>query len=183
MKVETHNHPTAISPFPGAIHRRGRRNPRRGRHRPRAPAQGRPDRLHRVQVWGGWWDRPAASPATIASPLQIMTEGRWAPRSTTNLAGPTCWAISANTSRRWPDVGAWLPQAHHDRGRPGQIDGGRRRRSCFAGSLLIQLGGPACASAWAAARPARMAGGTNAAELDLTRCSAATRRSSAARRR
>ena len=30
MKVETHNHPTAISPFPGRLHRRGRRDPRRG---------------------------------------------------------------------------------------------------------------------------------------------------------
>ena len=26
MKVETHNHPTAISPFPRRFHRRGRRN-------------------------------------------------------------------------------------------------------------------------------------------------------------
>ncbi len=28
MKVETHNHPTAISPFPGRGHRLGRRDPR-----------------------------------------------------------------------------------------------------------------------------------------------------------
>ena len=28
MKVETHNHPTAISPFPGCGDRRGRRDPR-----------------------------------------------------------------------------------------------------------------------------------------------------------
>ncbi len=33
MKVETHNHPTAIAPHPGCGHRRGRRDPRRGRHR------------------------------------------------------------------------------------------------------------------------------------------------------
>ena len=35
MKVETHNHPTAISPFPGRLHRRRRRDPRRRRDRPR----------------------------------------------------------------------------------------------------------------------------------------------------
>ncbi len=35
MKVETHNHPTAISPFPGRGDRLGRRDPRRGRHRAR----------------------------------------------------------------------------------------------------------------------------------------------------
>jgi phosphoribosylformylglycinamidine synthase len=44
-KVETHNHPTAISPFPGRGHRLGRRDPRRRRHRPRLQAQGRPLRL------------------------------------------------------------------------------------------------------------------------------------------
>ena len=57
MKVETHNHPTAISPFPGRLHRRRRRDPRRGRHRPRLQAQGGPDRLHRVQPVGR---RPAS---------------------------------------------------------------------------------------------------------------------------
>ena len=46
---------------PGRLHRRGRRDPRRRRHRPRLQAQGRPDRLHRVQALGR---RPAASPAT-----------------------------------------------------------------------------------------------------------------------
>ena len=35
IKVETHNHPTAIAPFPGASHRRRRRDPRRRRDRPR----------------------------------------------------------------------------------------------------------------------------------------------------
>ncbi len=41
MKVETHNHPTAISPFPGAVDRRRRRDPRRRRDRPRrAPKAG-----------------------------------------------------------------------------------------------------------------------------------------------
>jgi phosphoribosylformylglycinamidine synthase len=48
MKVETHNHPTAISPFPGASTGR-RRDPRRGRDRPRRQAQGRPDRFHGVE--------------------------------------------------------------------------------------------------------------------------------------
>ena len=41
MKVETHNHPTAISPFPGAATGLGRRNPRRGRNRARARSRRR----------------------------------------------------------------------------------------------------------------------------------------------
>jgi hypothetical protein len=34
---------------PGRLHRRRRRDPRRGRDRPRRQAEGRPDRLHRVE--------------------------------------------------------------------------------------------------------------------------------------
>ncbi len=49
MKVETHNHPTAISPFPGGLHRFRRRDPRRRRHRTRLQAEGRPVRLYRLQ--------------------------------------------------------------------------------------------------------------------------------------
>ena len=49
MKVETHNHPTAISPFPGAATGLGRRDPRRGRDRPGRQAEGRPLRLLRLE--------------------------------------------------------------------------------------------------------------------------------------
>ena len=48
IKVETHNHPTAISPFAGRVHRRRRRDPRRGRDRARRQAQGRPVRFPRL---------------------------------------------------------------------------------------------------------------------------------------
>ena len=49
IKVETHNHPTAISPFPGRGHGLGRRDPRRGRDRPRREAEGRADRVLGVE--------------------------------------------------------------------------------------------------------------------------------------
>ena len=49
MKVETHNHPTAIAPFAGAATGSRRRDPRRRRDRLRLQTQGRPDRLLRVQ--------------------------------------------------------------------------------------------------------------------------------------
>ncbi len=96
MKVETHNHPTAISPVSRRGHRLGRRDPRRGRDRPRRQAQGRADRLQRVQPAHSRV-RPAlgsvdyGKPERIASALEIMLEARSAaPPSTTSSAGPIC---------------------------------------------------------------------------------------------
>jgi phosphoribosylformylglycinamidine synthase len=64
MKVETHNHPTAIARS-RRLHRLRRRDPRRRCHRPRRQAQGWPDRLHRVQpAIPGFeqpWEVPTAS--------------------------------------------------------------------------------------------------------------------------
>ena len=114
------------------------------------------------------WGSQVGKPEHIASPLQIMTEGRWAARpSTTSLAGRICAATSANTSSRW---------GRHARyhkpimiaGGLGTIDAQHTKKILFpAGTLLIQLGGPACASAWGGGAASSMATGTNAAELDF----------------
>ena len=67
--------------LPGRVHRRRRRDPRRRRHRPRRAAQGRPDRLLGVEPAPAGHRRAlgararSASPAHIASALQIMIEG------------------------------------------------------------------------------------------------------------
>ena len=76
MKVETHNHPTAISPFPGASTGAGGEIRDEGATGRGSQAQGRPDRLHRLEP-AGPASRSAAygKPEHIASPLQIMTEG------------------------------------------------------------------------------------------------------------
>ena len=71
------------------------------------------------------------------------------------------------------DVGAAscarLPQAHHDRRRPGQHRRrARRTRSAFpAGTLLIQLGGPGMRIGMGGSAASSMATGANAAELDF----------------
>ncbi|MFL6694410.1 MAG: phosphoribosylformylglycinamidine synthase, partial [Ramlibacter sp.] len=71
MKVETHNHPTAISPFPGASTGAGgeiRDEGATGRgSKPKAGLTG--FSVSRL------WQTPNGRPAHIASPLQIMTEG------------------------------------------------------------------------------------------------------------
>ena len=75
MKVETHNHPTAISPFPGASTGAGgeiRDEGATGRgSKPKAGLTG----FTVSKLWGGWSDAAGGKPEHIASPLQIMTEG------------------------------------------------------------------------------------------------------------
>ena len=90
MKVETHNHPTAISPFPGAATGSGGEIRDEGATGRGAQAEGGSDRFHGVepdqmpQAWKtprrtcrGSAIRRSAEPGAdrIASPLQIMIEG------------------------------------------------------------------------------------------------------------
>ena len=95
MKVETHNHPTAISPFAGAATGAGgeiRDEGATGRGaRPKAGLTGfSVSNLHLTETSEPWERDPVGKPEHIASALTIMTEGpsrRW----------PACAA--ATTSR------------------------------------------------------------------------------------
>ena len=79
LKVETHNHPTAISPWPGAATGSGgeiRDEGATGRGgKPKAGLCGfTVSNLHLPQAPQPW-ERPASRPAHIASPLDIMMDG------------------------------------------------------------------------------------------------------------
>jgi phosphoribosylformylglycinamidine synthase len=80
MKVETHNHPTAISPFPGAATGCGRGDPRRGGDGARLGAQGGAHRIRRVEPAAAR-DRRAVGERgrrrrrTSPRPLEIMLDG------------------------------------------------------------------------------------------------------------
>lgn len=78
-KVETHNHPTAISPFPGAATGSGgeiRDEGATGRgSKPKAGLSGYSVSNLRIPAAPRPWENPEAKPARIASPLQIMLEG------------------------------------------------------------------------------------------------------------
>ena len=126
MKVETHNHPTAISPLPGRGDRLGRRDPRRGRDRPRRQAQGRPRAASPSPTCAspapsGRGRATTASPDRIASPLAIMIEGPIGAAVVQQRVRP------AEPRRLLPHLRAAgrrrrarLPQADHDRRRPRQ---------------------------------------------------------------
>jgi phosphoribosylformylglycinamidine synthase len=152
MKVETHNHPTAISPFPGAGHRLG--GEIRDEARPaRAPSR-RPVcdgfSVSNLRIPGAEqpWEEDHGRPARIASALDIMLEGPIGAAAFNNEFGRpnlcgyfrTFEMTRARRRRRT----ARLPQADHDRRRLGNI---RARTSTSrpspAGDALVVLGGPA----------------------------------------
>jgi phosphoribosylformylglycinamidine synthase len=79
MKVETHNHPTAISPFPGAATGAGgeiRDEGATGRGgKPKAGLAGFSVSHLRIPGFEQPWERDYGKPARIASALDIMVEG------------------------------------------------------------------------------------------------------------
>jgi phosphoribosylformylglycinamidine synthase len=197
MKVETHNHPTAISPFPGAVHRFGRRDPRRGRDRHRRQAQSRDWWASRSRICASrvpsalgaaaWQAGDRRKPERIASALEIMLEGPLGCRrpSTMNSAGPASTATSApsrSSRRAIRRPVPRLPQADHDRRRARQraARADVEKRDCPAGRASSSvLGGPV--DAHRPRRRRRLLAGRRRRQQPSstsTRCSAATRRCS-----
>ena len=169
MKVETHNHPTAISPFPGASTGAGgeiRDEGATGRgSKPKAGLTG----FTVSKLWGGLSDQPGGKPEHIASPLQIITEGPLGGAAFNNEFGrPNLLGYFREYEQ---DVGG-VTRGYHKpimiAGGLGQIDAGQTKKIDFpAGTLLIQLGGPGMRIGMGGGAASSMATGTNAASLDF----------------
>ncbi len=165
MKVETHNHPTAISPFPGASTGAGgeiRDEGATGRgSRPKAGLTG--------FTVSKLFDGDYGKPEHIASPLQIMTEGPLGGAAFNNefgrpnLAGYFREYEQTVGGQRW---GFHKPIMIA--GGVGTIDAGLTKKILFpAGTLLIQLGGPGMRIGMGGSAASSMASGANAAQLDF----------------
>ncbi len=169
MKVETHNHPTAISPFPGASTGAGgeiRDEGATGRgSKPKAGLTG----FTVSKLWGGWSDEAGGKPGHIASPLQIMTEGPLGGAAFNNEFGrPNLLGYF----REYEQTVGGVDRGYHKpimiAGGLGVIDAGLTKKIEFpAGTLLIQLGGPGMRIGMGGGAASSMATGTNAAELDF----------------
>nr|WP_236598920.1 phosphoribosylformylglycinamidine synthase [Ramlibacter monticola] len=165
MKVETHNHPTAISPFPGASTGAGgeiRDEGATGRGaRPKAGLTG----FTVSKLWDGRFGKPEH----IASPLQIMTEGPLGGAAFNNEFGrPNLLGYF----REYEQEVAGVARGYHKpimiAGGIGLIDAGLTHKIPFpAGTLLVQLGGPGMRIGMGGGAASSMATGTNTAELDF----------------
>jgi phosphoribosylformylglycinamidine synthase len=169
MKVETHNHPTAISPYPGASTGAGgeiRDEGATGRgSKPKAGLTG----FTVSKLWGGLSDEPGGKPDHMASPLQIMTEGPLGGAAFNNEFGrPNLLGYFREYEAEVGGVQRGYHKPIMIAGGLGQIDAGLTKKIDFsAGTLLIQLGGPGMKIGMGGSAASSMASGTNAAELDF----------------
>lgn len=174
MKVETHNHPTAIAPYPGAATGTG------GEIRDES-ATGIGGKsvaglcgfmVSHLRVPGftmPWEAEYAQFPTRLATPLQIM------------LDGPLGSANYGNEFGRPQIVGLFRTCELMYQGRyrgyhkPIMLAGGvgvikrehSRKRALPVGALIVQIGGPALRIGLGGGAASSMATGSNTAELDF----------------
>ena len=174
MKVETHNHPTAISPFPGASTGSGgeiRDEGATGRgSKPKAGLAGfSVGNLHLPGTDEPWERSPVGKPEHIASALQIMIDGPLGGAAFNNEFGrPNL----AGYFRVFEQDVAGVTRGYH---KPIMIAGGlgairddlTHKIEFPAGTLLVQLGGPGMRIGMGGGAASSMAAGTNTAALDF----------------
>ena len=167
MKVETHNHPTAISPFPGAATGSGGEIRDEGATgigaKPKAGLTGfSVSNLRIPGMLQPWEAQDSGKPERIASALDIMIAAPLGAAAFNNEFGrardlrlfPHLRAARHRAGR--PHRRPRLSQAHHDGGRPRQHAPQSRREARSRGrrpagrarrpSMLIGLGGGAASS-------------------------------------
>ena len=172
MKVETHNHPTAISPFPGASTGAGgeiRDEGATGRgSRPKAGLTG-----FTVSTLWPAEGKAYGKPDHIASPLQIMTEGPLGGAAFNNEFGrPNLLGYFREYEQSLVSDVDTVQRGYHKpimiAGGLGSIDASQTRKIAFpAGTLLVQLGGPGMRIGMGGSAASSMATGANAVALDF----------------
>ena len=191
MKVETHNHPTAISPFAGAATGAGGEIRDEGATgRGAAPKAGLTG-FTVGKLWGGLADQPHGKPGHMASPLEIMTAGPLGGAAFNNEFGrPNLAGYFREFEQPAPAASGQPDELPHDlpEGSPpgaaplvhgyhkpimiagglGSIDARLTHKQAFApGALLVQLGGPGMRIGMGGGAASSLAGGANAAHLDF----------------
>ncbi len=174
MKVETHNHPTAISPFPGAATGAGgeiRDEGATGRGaRPKAGLTGfTVSNLGLPGTSEPWEASPYGKPDHIASPLQIMIDGPLGGAAFNNEFGrPNLGGYFRVYEQTVDGVRRGYHKPIMIAGGVGAIPAAQSHKVTFpTGTLLIQLGGPGMRIGMGGGAASSMAAGANAAELDF----------------
>ncbi|HYM48829.1 MAG TPA: phosphoribosylformylglycinamidine synthase, partial [Burkholderiaceae bacterium] len=173
FKVETHNHPTAISPFPGASTGAGgeiRDEGATGRGaKPKAGLCGFSVSHLRIPGMRHAWEDDFGFPARIADALSIMIEGPIGAAAFNNEFGrPNLIGYFRSYEQ---NVGGRRYGYHKPimiAGGIGNIRGDQvRKHDLPPGTLLVQLGGPGMRIGLGGGAASSMGAGTNTEQLDF----------------
>ena len=176
MKVETHNHPTAIAPFPGAATGSGgeiRDEGAVGRgSKPKAGLVGYTVSHLEIPQFVQPWERSVGRPARIASPLEIMLEGPIGAASYNNEYGRPALAGYFRTFEQPLARAGTESRGYH---KPVMVAGGLgnvrpvhvEAQSIEPGDRLVVLGGPAMLIGLGGGAASSMASGASEEELDF----------------
>nr|MBP8185862.1 phosphoribosylformylglycinamidine synthase [Pseudomonas sp.] len=177
MKVETHNHPTAIAPFPGAATGSGgeiRDEGATGRGaKPKAGLTGFTVSNLQIPGFEQPWEVPYGKPERIVTALDIMVEGPLGGAAFNNEFGRPALTGYFRTFEQSINT----PHGDEVRGyhKPIMLAGGMgniraehvQKAEILVGSKLIVLGGPAMLIGLGGGAASSMATGTSSADLDF----------------
>ncbi|MFV9653400.1 phosphoribosylformylglycinamidine synthase [Pseudomonas sp. NY15366] len=177
MKVETHNHPTAIAPFPGASTGSGgeiRDEGATGRGaKPKAGLTGFSVSNLNIPDFLQPWEKPYGKPERIVSALDIMIEGPLGGAAFNNEFGRP----ALNGYFRTFEQAVNSPRGEEVRGyhKPIMLAGGLgniredhvQKGEISVGAKLIVLGGPAMLIGLGGGAASSMATGASSADLDF----------------
>jgi len=172
-KVETHNHPTAISPFPGAATGSGgeiRDEGATGRgSRPKAGLTGFSVSNLNIPGFSQPWEEDNGKPERIASALDIMIEGPLGGAAFNNEFGrPNLTGYFRTFEQKIAGEVRGYHKPIMIAGGLGNIQDEQSLKIEFSpGTLLIQLGGPGMSIGLGGSAASSMATGTNTADLDF----------------
>jgi phosphoribosylformylglycinamidine synthase len=177
IKVETHNHPTAISPFAGAATGAGGEIRDEGATglgaRPKAGLVGYSVSNLRIPGFEQPWERTIGAPSRIASALEIMLEGPIGAAAFNNEFGrPSICGYFRSFEQHQEGDPAGRVRGYH---KPIMIAGGlgsiRRmhveKGTVPVGALLVVLGGPGMLIGLGGGAASSLGSGASSAELDF----------------
>jgi phosphoribosylformylglycinamidine synthase len=177
LKVETHNHPTAISPFPGAATGSGGEIRDEGATglgaRPKAGLTAFTVSHLRIPGYAQPWERPRPHPERMATPLEIMLDGPIGAASFNNEFGRPNLAGYFRTYEA--DLPGLPPGEFRGYVKPIMIAGGlgnvraghAQKIDVPAGARIVVIGGPAMLIGVGGGAASSLASGSSTEELDF----------------
>ncbi len=177
MKVETHNHPTAISPFPGAATGSGGEIRDEGATglgaKPKAGLTGFTVSHLRIPGYPQPWESDFPHPDRMATPLEIMIEGPIGGAAFNNEFGrPNLCGYFRTFEWRSPQLPANEIRGYH---KPIMIAGGvgnvraehASKIDVPVGAKVVTIGGPAMLIGLGGGAASSVASGTSSVDLDF----------------